>query len=115
MIAAAPIAPAAAPADPAAPAADPAAPAAPAAAPAAPAATPASTGTATPGSSSQGQQTQQSLETQRMLFELYKLQRQDYLKREEKLHIFVVLLYATIGTNFLGYLKNLTIPYLILR
>jgi len=98
---------------PAAPATAPAAPAAPAAAPAA---TPSSTGTATPGSSSQqGQQTQQSLETQRMLFELYKLQQQDYIKREEKLHTFAALLYTTIGTNFSGYLKNLTTPYLILR
>ena len=116
-IAAAPAAPAAAPATPAAAPATPAtAPAAPAAAPAAPAATPASTGTATPGSSSQqGQQTQQSLETQRMLFELYKFQRQDYLKREEKLHTFVALLHTTIGTNFSGYLKNLTTPHLILR
>ena len=50
-----------------------------------------------------------------MLFELYKLQWQDYLKREEKLYTFAALLYATIGTNFLGYLKNLTILYLILR
>jgi hypothetical protein len=100
----------------AAPTAPAAAPAAPAAAPAAPAATPASAGTATPGSSSQqGQQTQQSVETQRMLFELYKLQRQDYLKWDEKLYTFVALLYTTIGTNFLGYLKNLTTPYLILR
>jgi len=50
-----------------------------------------------------------------MLFKLYKLQRQDYLKREEKLHTFTVLLYATMGTNFLGYLKNLTTLYLIIR
>src|SRR6266702_7683500 len=50
-----------------------------------------------------------------MLFELYKLQRQDYLKREEKLHTFAALLHATIGTNFSGYLKNLTTPYSILR
>ena len=50
-----------------------------------------------------------------MLFKLYKLQRQDYLKQEEKLHTFTALLHATIGTNFLGYLKNLTTPYLILR
>ena len=50
-----------------------------------------------------------------MLFKLYKLQQQDYLKREEKLHTFTALLHATIGTNFLGYLKNLTILYLILR
>ena len=58
---------------PAAPAAAPTAPAAAPAAPAALAATP-STGTATPKlSSQQGQQTQHSLETQRMLFKLYKL------------------------------------------
>jgi len=50
-----------------------------------------------------------------MLFKLYKLQQQDYIKREEKLYTFTALLYATIGTNFLGYLKNLTIPYSILR
>jgi len=100
----------------AAPAAPAAAPAALAAAPAAPAAAPASTRTAIPGSSSQqGQQTQQPLETQRMLFKLYKLQRQDYIKREEKLHTFAALLHTTIDTNFLGYLKNLTTPYSILR
>ena len=98
----------------AAPVAPAAAPATPAAAPTAPAATPASTGTATPASSNH-QQTPQSIETQRMLFKLYKLQRQDYLKREEKLHTFTVLLHATIGTNFSGYLKNLTTLYLILR
>ena len=91
----------------------PAAPAAPAAAPAAPAATPASTGTATPASSNQ--QTPQSIETQRMLFKLYKLQQQNYLKQEEKLYTFIALLHATIGTNFLGYLKNLTTLYSILR
>ena len=50
-----------------------------------------------------------------MLFELYKLQRQDYIKREEKLHTFIAILHATIGTNFLGYLKNLTILYSILK
>jgi len=50
-----------------------------------------------------------------MLFELYKLQRQDYLKWEEKLHMFATLLHTTVGTNFLGYLKNLTIPHSILR
>jgi len=50
-----------------------------------------------------------------MLFELYKLQRQDYLKREEKLYTFTALLHATMGTNFSGYLKNLTIPHLVLR
>ena len=50
-----------------------------------------------------------------MLFKLYKLQRQDYIKREKKLYTFAALLYATIGTNFLGYLKNLTTPYSILR
>jgi len=50
-----------------------------------------------------------------MLFELYKLQRQDYLKREEKLHTFAALLHATVGTNFSGYLKNLTTPHSILR
>ena len=50
-----------------------------------------------------------------MLFKLYKLQQQDYLKREEKLHTFIALLYATIGTNFLGYIKNFTTLYLILR
>ena len=50
-----------------------------------------------------------------MLFKLYKLQWQDYLKREEKLHTFIALLYATIGTNFSGYLKNLIILYLILK
>ena len=50
-----------------------------------------------------------------MLFKLYKLQQQDYLKQEEKLYTFAALLYATIGTNFLGYFKNLTILYLILR
>src|SRR6266568_550636 len=87
--------------------------AAPATAPAAPAATPVAPGTAIPASSNQ--QTPQSIETQRMLFELYKLQRQDYLKREEKLHTFAALLHATIGTNFLGYLKNLITLYLILR
>src|SRR6266567_1162424 len=101
----------------AAPAAPAATPAAAAAAPTAPAATPASTGTATPASSNQqnNQQTPQSIETQRMLFELYKLQRQDYLKRDEKLYTFAALLHATIGTNFSGYLKNLTTPYSILR
>ena len=50
-----------------------------------------------------------------MLFELYKLQQQDYIKREEKLYTFAVLLHATININFLGYLKNLTTPYSILR
>ena len=50
-----------------------------------------------------------------MLFKLYKLQQQDYIKREEKLHTFVALLHATVGTNFSGYLKNLTTPYSILR
>ena len=50
-----------------------------------------------------------------MLFKLYKLQQQDYLKREEKLYTFIALLHATIGTNFSGYLKNLTTLYLILR
>ena len=50
-----------------------------------------------------------------MLFKLYKLQRQDYLKQEEKLYTFVALLHAMIGTNFLGYFKNLTILYSILR
>ena len=50
-----------------------------------------------------------------MLFKLYKLQQQDYIKREEKLYTFIVLLYATIGTNFLEYLKNLTTLYSILR
>ena len=50
-----------------------------------------------------------------MLFKLYKFQRQDYLKQEEKLYTFTALLYTTIGTNFLGYLKNLTILYSILR
>ena len=50
-----------------------------------------------------------------MLFKLYKLQQQDYIKREEKLYTFAALLHATIGTNFLGYLKNLTTPYSILR
>jgi len=50
-----------------------------------------------------------------MLFKLYKLQQQDYLKREEKLHTFAALLHATVGTNFSGYLKNLTILYLIIR
>src|SRR6266576_6203355 len=50
-----------------------------------------------------------------MFFKLYKLQQQDYIKWEEKLHTFTALLHATIGTNFLGYLKNLTTLYLILR
>jgi hypothetical protein len=50
-----------------------------------------------------------------MLFKLYKLQQQDYIKREEKLYTFTALLYATIGINFLGYFKNLTTLYLILR
>jgi len=50
-----------------------------------------------------------------MLFKLYKLQQQDYIKREEKLYTFIALLHATIGTNFSGYLKNLTTPYSILR
>jgi hypothetical protein len=50
-----------------------------------------------------------------MLFKLYKLQRQDYLKREEKLYTFIAILHATIGTNFSRYLKNLTILYIILR
>jgi len=50
-----------------------------------------------------------------MLFKLYKLQQQDYIKREEKLYTFIALLHATIGTNFLGYLKNLTTLYSILR
>lgn len=114
---AAPAAPAAAPATPAAAPATPAtAPAASAAAPTAPAATPASTRTATPASSNQqNQQTPQSIETQRMLFELYKLQRQDYLKREEKLHTFAALLHTTVGTNFSRYLKNLTTPHSVLR
>ena len=50
-----------------------------------------------------------------MLFKLYKLQQQDYIKREEKLYTFTALLHATIGTNFSGYLKNLTTLYSILR
>jgi len=50
-----------------------------------------------------------------MLFKLYKLQQQDYLKQEEKLYTFIALLHATIGTNFSGYLKNLTTPYSIIR
>ena len=50
-----------------------------------------------------------------MLFKLYKLQQQNYIKWEEKLYTFIALLYATIGTNFLGYFKNLTTLYLILR
>src|SRR6266567_7940070 len=74
-ISAAPAAPAAPAATPVVPAAAPAtlaaAPTAPATAPTALAATPASTGTATPASSNH-QQTLQSIETQRMLFELYK-------------------------------------------
>ena len=113
-LAAAPAAPAATPVAPAAAFTTPAAAStAPATAPTAPAATLASTGTATPASSNQ--QNQQSIETQRMLFELYKLQQQDYLKWEEKLYTFATLLHATIGTNFSGYLKNLTTLYSILR
>ena len=121
LISAAPAAPAAPAVTPITPAAAPAtlavAPIAPAIAPTALAATPASTGTAISASSNQqnNQQTPQSIEIQRMLFKLYKLQQQDYLKREEKLYTFTALLYATIGTNFLGYLKNLIILYLILR
>jgi hypothetical protein len=73
-----------------------------------------STGTAILALSNQ-QQTSQSIEIQRMLFKLYKLQQQDYIKREEKFYTFMALLHAIIGTNFLGYLKNLTTPHLILR
>ena len=48
-------------------------------------------------------------------YELYKIQRQDYLKREEKLQTYTELILDTVGPNFTGYLKDKVSPHEILK
>jgi len=48
-------------------------------------------------------------------YELYKIQRQDYLKLVEKLQTYAQLILGTIGQNFSGYLREKITPYEILK
>ncbi|RMZ82139.1 hypothetical protein DV736_g6641, partial [Chaetothyriales sp. CBS 134916] len=48
-------------------------------------------------------------------YEMYKVRRQDYLKREEKLQAYAELILATVGPNFTGYLKDKVTPHEILQ
>ena len=69
--------------------------------------TPQPTGSNTPAT--------QTVTTSINQYELYKIQRLDYLKREEKLQTFAELVVATVGSNFSAYLKDKLTPYEMIK
>ncbi len=48
-------------------------------------------------------------------YELYKIERHEYLKIEEKFQTFAELIVATVGANFSGYLKDKVTPHEMLQ
>ena len=69
----------------------------------------------TPQSTESNTPDTQTVTTSINQYELYKIQRLDYLKREEKLQTFAELIVATVGSNFSGYLRDKLTPYEMIK